>query len=254
MLPQQKWGARVNNYEFCADWVARYLNGRTARVLDYGCGAGQIVGLLRRRNIDAVGCEVFYEGGDSSSNIPAEVAPYIKRMDATVPFADASFDVVLSNFVVEHVPDLDATLREISRVLKPDGCALNLFPDRGVWREGHCGIPFLHRFPKGSRVRVYYAAALRTCGLGNYKSGKSIWQWSEHFCTWLDRWTHYRPLSELERDFTTIIGPTSHIEDQWLSVRLGHKSRFIPAKKFIARRLGAVALVSMKSRVEYKGI
>ena len=35
-------------------------------------------------------------------------------------------------------------LAKISRVLKPGGMVLSLFPDKGVWREGHCGIPFLH--------------------------------------------------------------------------------------------------------------
>jgi len=93
---------------------------------------------------------------------------------------------VIDNQVMEHVRDLDGVLGEIQRVLKPGGMVLNLFPDRSVWREGHCGIPFLHRFGKKSRLRVRYAAACRGLGLGYHKGEKSVMGWSEDFCRWLD--------------------------------------------------------------------
>jgi len=41
--------------------------------------------------------------------------------------------------VLEHATDLDVVVHEIARVLKPGGSCLSLFPDKGVWREGHCG-------------------------------------------------------------------------------------------------------------------
>jgi len=79
--------------------------------------------MLREQELDAWGCDVFYEGGDSSSQIPVELRPYIRRMagDAN-PYDDVSFDVVLSNQVFEHVPDMEAALIEIARVLKPAAC------------------------------------------------------------------------------------------------------------------------------------
>lgn len=45
-----------------------------------------------------------------------------------LPFPSASFDVVLSSHVLEHVPDDRQALREIARVLKPSGWAVLLFP------------------------------------------------------------------------------------------------------------------------------
>jgi SAM-dependent methyltransferase len=46
--------------------------------------------------------------------------------DTTVglPFADGSVDVVIAADVIEHLPDVERVLREMRRVLKPDGCVL----------------------------------------------------------------------------------------------------------------------------------
>src|SRR5579872_249871 len=39
-----------------------------------------------------------------------------------LPFRSGTFDVVLANHMLYHIPDLDEALSEIHRVLKPDGC------------------------------------------------------------------------------------------------------------------------------------
>lgn len=182
----------MNNYESCANWAV--LNStQGAKVLDYGCGAGLIVQKVRARGIDAYGCDVFYEGGDYSAEVVAGFmeSGVVRRMSGDrIPFEDASFDLVINNQVIEHVPDIDVVLAEISRVLKPGGKVLSLFPDRGVWREGHVGIPFLHWFSKGSNAGVVYAFLLRSVGLGHHKLGKGRWRWSKDACRWVDRWTH----------------------------------------------------------------
>ena len=232
----------VDNYEFCAHWAA----GRGATVLDYGCGAGQTVGILRSSGVDAYGCDVFYGGGSYEEMVPAGLRCAVRRMsDSRIPFQDETFDVVVSNQVLEHVADLDAALREIRRVLKPDGVTLNLFPHREVWREGHCGIPFLHRFRKGGRSRIYYAAALRSLGMGEWKGGKSSMQWSRDFCSWLDQWTYYRSLEELHVTFERHFSSTEHIEREWLLARLPVGRYFPPTvQQILARKAAGIVLVS----------
>jgi len=244
----------MNNYEFCARWALEHCADGQATVLDYGCGSGQIVQLLRRQGCEGFGCDVFYAGGDASGAVdPSLMAKgIVRRMeDGAIPFETGFFDLVVNNQVMEHVEDLDRALAEIARVLKPGGKVLSVFPHQEVWREGHSGIPFLHWFPRRSRTRVYYAATLRTLGLGHFKGAKSRWQWSLDFCDWLDRWTHYRTLSQIrsayERHFTNI----GHQEAAWLIARLEARGRGLallprPLLALAARKLGGLVVVARK--------
>ncbi len=164
----------MNNYEFCTYWVLEQKLGSEARVLDYGCGAGEIVKELKKAGINAFGCDVFYDGGyPAKDNRPDLLGGVVKEMEnSIIPFDNNYFDFVINNQVMEHVEDMDVVLSEINRVLKPGGVVLSLFPDKGVWREGHSGVPFLHWFPKGSRAAIYYAATFRFFGLGHHKQIK----------------------------------------------------------------------------------
>lgn len=244
----------MDNYQFCAKWITDAHIADDPRVLDYGCGSGRLVQLLRTRKISAFGCDVFYEGGDYSETMDGSVfdSGIIKRMvDDKIPFDDGSFDIVVNTQVMEHVPDLDTVLAEICRVLKPGGAVLSLFPGKSVWREQHCGIPFLHWFPKRSKLRVYYAALLRCMGLGHFKEGKSVFQWSRDFCNWLDSWTYYRSRSTIELSYTACFGSVEYIEPYWLQSRLGGLAVLllvVPSwcQTFVSRRWSGLVFVARK--------
>jgi SAM-dependent methyltransferase len=241
----------MDNYQYCVDWALAQPIRRDTRILDYGCGAGHIVKALQARGVEAFGCDVFYEGGDSSKQV--DLWKSIKRMapNGPIPFDDGTFDYVINNQVMEHVPDLDKVLAEIHRVLKPGGKVLSLFPDKSVWREGHCGIPFLHWFPKGSRFRVYYAAAWRLIGFGYYKGDKTILGWSADFCDWLDKWTCYRSSKDVRSSYRKYFINENELEGDWLSKRLerlGSVSEWLPlgVRKLIVRKLGGRIFVVEK--------
>jgi SAM-dependent methyltransferase len=240
----------MNNYEFCAAFAAKTADNREDfKILDYGCGAGEIIKLLRDDGLDAQGCESFYAGGDLSSKVPLELEDRILAMHGDrIPFPDDTFDLVVSNQVMEHVADLDAVLTEIRRVLKGGGACLSLFPHREVWREGHCNIPFLHWFPKGSTPRIYYAAALRALGIGYFKDEQTPTAWSRSRCNWLDEWCYYRPKREIEDAFERHLSRPRHIEAEWLVARK-QQTAIAPAwlRQLVARKMAGLIFVTTKT-------
>ena len=98
-----------------------------SRILELGCGSAA----FWTANLHQIptGWDVtltdFSEGmlADAQSNLANSSHPFtFKQVDAQeIPFPDNSFDCVIANHMLYHVPDLDKALAELRRVLKPDG-------------------------------------------------------------------------------------------------------------------------------------
>jgi SAM-dependent methyltransferase len=74
--------------------------------------------------------------------------------DVLLPFDDASFDVVVSNHVIEHVGARDSQLthlKEIHRVIAPSGVGYLALPNRWALIEPHFRLPFLSWVPESWR-------------------------------------------------------------------------------------------------------
>jgi SAM-dependent methyltransferase len=171
-----------------------------ATVLDYGCGAGAMVRMLRAAGYEAYGADVRWAGADATLARTRDLsrAGTLRYFEegGRLPFDTGTFDVVVSNQVFEHVVPMAAAVREIERVLKPTGVMYHHFPSREVLREGHIGIPLAHRLPRGS-LRLYYTTALRRLGVGTFKDARSARAWAVDKLDWLDRWTVYRSRAEI---------------------------------------------------------
>jgi len=234
--------------------VGELFPEKNIHVLDFGCGRGEVIRLLRRAGYAAFGCDVFYEGGSAKEDVSDLITRGIvcNMPDGLTPYGSDRFDMVIANQVFEHVPHLEKSLSEIHRILKPGGVLLSLFPDRGVWREGHCGIPFLHRFPKGSPIRLWYAVGLRSLGMGTFKGEKGIVEWSKNFCNWLDKWTYYRDRKEIRETFHRYFVDLASREPHWLDTRFGAAMPFVqaipqPMKRFIVAKWGGMIFTARKA-------
>jgi ubiquinone/menaquinone biosynthesis C-methylase UbiE len=118
-----------------------------SEVLDLGCGDGIIsLGLLRRAGAARVmGCDLFevdrpflaekcIEHGEPPIS-ESEAISFVVSDPTRLPFDDNSFDVVTAWSVFEHVLDPRPLLREVVRVLRPEGVVfLQIWP---LWNSEH---------------------------------------------------------------------------------------------------------------------
>lgn len=98
------------------------------RVLEIGAGTGYQAARLQQLGYQVTAVEL-----PSSAYAGSRLFGVIDYDGQRLPFADGSFDVVFSSNVLEHVPDIDAMLGEVSRVLAPGGIALHVLPTP-AWR------------------------------------------------------------------------------------------------------------------------
>lgn len=125
------------------------------RLLDFGCGGGERVDQLRRRGYDAAGCDIAVPDGAHRSLRAIAMDPY------RLPYEDASFDVVFSVTVFEHVMDYDGALAEIRRVLKPGGVSVHVFPSRWKPIETHAYVPLASAIQWRWWLRLWAALGVR---------------------------------------------------------------------------------------------
>src|ERR1051326_5204227 len=88
--------------------LAEIVKGK--KVADIGCGYGRNKALVESLGGEWVGVEPF-EGGAHTVVASAE----------DLPFENASFDVVIMDAVLEHIPDVSKAFSEVGRILRPGG-------------------------------------------------------------------------------------------------------------------------------------
>ncbi|GAC1628396.1 MAG: bifunctional demethylmenaquinone methyltransferase/2-methoxy-6-polyprenyl-1,4-benzoquinol methylase UbiE [Nevskia sp.] len=142
------------------------------RLLDVGSGTGVIARLAQ----DIVGERGLVVAVDPSSGMLAEarssgVQRIVHGRGESLPFADASFDVLTMGYALRHVADLDGAFREYRRVLRPAGRVLLLeitrprseFGTRALRWYMHSVVPRLARSPDAAELMRYYWDTIEQC-------------------------------------------------------------------------------------------
>ena len=175
--PSYVWRAgQTRRMQMIRDAAPRLLAAPPARVLENGCGVGLYLGPLLDLTPSVFGLEYEFDRAAQAGQLHAR-APIVCAAGEQLPYASASFDVILSNEVIEHVQDDRAAIAEMARVLRPGGrlalfCPNRWYPVethgiywRGVYRFGN--IPLVTYLPSALRdrlaphVRAYTARGLR---------------------------------------------------------------------------------------------
>jgi 2-polyprenyl-6-hydroxyphenyl methylase/3-demethylubiquinone-9 3-methyltransferase len=120
-------------------WYALQAAGTGQRVLDVGFGNGLVLQHLRGRYVERVGVDLALN--KHALGLRKEGIKVVKADVAQgLPFKAASFDLVVSLDVIEHVFDPRSFLAELRRVLRPGGRLLVSTPNvrylRQLWRIG----------------------------------------------------------------------------------------------------------------------
>lgn len=150
-------------------------------ILDCGCGAGEYVQeLMKQKNAKVWGIEFSEEKVNQYKSQYPSMSNVLQGDIENMPFESESFDLVILNEVLEHVPNQIEGLREIYRVLKRNGKLIVFSPNRLYPFETHGvlskksdniiskSIPFIPYIPirLGSklfryRARNYFPIELR---------------------------------------------------------------------------------------------
>jgi len=106
------------------EWIVSHYHLRSGEsVLEIGCGTGSMWQGVTLPE----GCHVTLTDLSAGMlettrrNTPHLHADYVVCDAMDLPWADESFDVVIANMMLYHVPDIDRALAEVRRVLKPGG-------------------------------------------------------------------------------------------------------------------------------------
>ncbi len=149
--PSYVWRAGpARRFRMMVQWAGpERLQGR---VLDNGCGLGMYLHRLAWWAQEAWGLEYDFERAVEARS---PIARVVQAAGEALPYPDASFDLILSHEVIEHVQDDRKAVAEMVRVLKPGGRLLLFCPNRGYPFETH-GIYWRGRYVFGNIPLVNY--------------------------------------------------------------------------------------------------
>ena len=185
----------------------RFRAGAPVKILDVGCGHGFVHPLLMAAGHDVTGVEIAEQVLSIARTANPDVQ-YLPYDGTTLPFADASFDVVTAMCVIHHVPvpQWQAFSRELRRMLRPGGVIVIFEHNplnpvvRYLFKYGFDGMD------KGATMigRRRLEKLLRGAGCTNPQSqyifftpfGSRFFRWLDRCLAWLPLGAQYMTMAE----------------------------------------------------------
>ena len=113
--------------------LIEYFNGSKGIVLDIGSGTGDFLAEAKKQNWKTVGMEP----SDKAKSIAKQKG--VCLVESYEELENHYFDVITMWHVLEHVPDLDFQIKELKRLLKPDGTIIIAVPNYKSFDALHYG-------------------------------------------------------------------------------------------------------------------
>lgn len=163
---------------------------KTAKILDFGCGACRTLRDLRAQGYaNTFGYDV--EDGRSllaaASGIDRHNISTGSLLDMRLPYEDNTFDLVTSDQVFEHVQDQARVFEELLRITRPGGHGMHIIPARYAPIEGHILVPF-----GGVLQHRWWYKLWASLGIRNrYQAGLSADETADHNAYFVTEATRY---------------------------------------------------------------
>ena len=120
------WRDQSNWYHLITKYIP---NINEKRILDVGCHVGYLLQDLTKISKSAVGVDIGCLKPEPSSEYM-----FVQADCHNLPFADHSFDLVISLFMLEHVSDYELAITEMKRVLCPGGYLFLFLGPTPLWK------------------------------------------------------------------------------------------------------------------------
>ncbi len=125
--------------DILAQWIAAHGHERDhLSILDLGFGLGDDLRNAREalphQTLDLYGVEYRPSGIDAVAGEPIHTT-LVDIERETLPYADAQFDVIIANQIIEHCKEVFWIFAEVSRVLKPGGIAMVGVPNLAAFHN-----------------------------------------------------------------------------------------------------------------------
>lgn len=144
----------VHQYKGAFYHIEPYLSSFSKpKILEVGSGNGFGLCYLLKSGLDVTGIEpgeLTYEGRFKRATdllelngIQSATSHLLPAPAERLPFEDSTFDLVFSIAVLEHVRDIELSMREALRVVKPEGLVVMNLPSYNSFREEHYNIIWL---------------------------------------------------------------------------------------------------------------
>jgi arsenite methyltransferase len=153
------------------------------KIADLGCGAGpdslvaaQMVGAGGHVTGMDMTPEMLVKARAAAAELGVENVDFIEGEIEHLPFDDASIDVVISNGVIDLIPDKDAVFSEIFRVLRSDGRIqlADVTIQSPVSEEGRRNIDLWTGWIAGALLEAEYEELLKSHGFERIETGNLV--------------------------------------------------------------------------------
>jgi SAM-dependent methyltransferase len=231
---------------------------RNIRILDVGCGRGDLIHFLfstlsdlyPQIEFEVFGFDVVEHGAKRKEYLDdvieklSSLSPNVRWKDRIAiisnsecwPYKNEYFDLIFSNQVLEHVQDHDFLFSEIARTLKWKGVSAHLFPVNSCFLEGHLHIPLAHRIRNYDLLKSYIKIFIKIRQMRHFpdliKRNLSLPLLSQAYADYILNYTNYPSVKrcvDLGKKYKlrTSFRYTKHLYFEKLKSLIGCKRKFV---------------------------